>query len=199
LKKQRDILAIDQSESFAAVLKYESIFYDTISYGKKELLRIPRNSAILVYSQERDYYKINYNDQIGYILASGIVFEDETIESAFKRQQEIRVEEAQIQQQNAAAAEKEHISKKYEEENIQWQKERQEKLKKLQEKYPNDIALRIFDSAIWIGMSKAMLYDSRGYPEDINKTTGSWGVHEQCIYGDTYIYLENGYVSSWQD
>ena len=199
LKKERDKILFSEINSFPAVTKYESIVYDTVSYGKKEIFRMPRNSAVLVYSQIRDYCKINYQDQIGYALSSGFKFEDKTVEQAFKRQQQIKLEEAEMQKQAAKAAEQEAIRKKYEEDNKQWQKERQEKWKSLHEKYSDDVARKIFDSEIWIGMSKEMLYESRGYPEDINRTAGSWGFHEQCIYGNTYIYLEDGYVSGWQD
>jgi hypothetical protein len=48
-------------------------------------------------------------------------------------------------------------------------------------------------------MTKAMLIESIGNPDDINRTVGSWGVHEQWIYSRTYIYLENDIVTSWQD
>lgn len=69
----------------------------------------------------------------------------------------------------------------------------------------------IFNGDILIGMTREQVVASRGRPYDINKTTGSWGVHEQWVmfYGDIpfddpkgwgyyYIYFENGKVTSWQ-
>jgi len=40
---------------------------------------------------------------------------------------------------------------------------------------------------------------SWGSPYDINRTAGSWGIHEQWVYGDKYLYFENGVLTSWQD
>jgi hypothetical protein len=48
-------------------------------------------------------------------------------------------------------------------------------------------------------MTDDMARKSWGAPSDINRTVGSWGVHEQWIYGDTYLYFENGILKSWQD
>jgi len=52
-----------------------------------------------------------------------------------------------------------------------------------------------------IGMSKQEVLDSNwGSPEDINKTTGSWGTHEQWCYGGrNYLYFENGILTSIQN
>jgi hypothetical protein len=39
-----------------------------------------------------------------------------------------------------------------------------------------------------------------GAPESINRTGGSWGVHEQWVYGGrSYLYFENGKLTSWQN
>jgi len=50
-----------------------------------------------------------------------------------------------------------------------------------------------------MGMGSNMVKASWGEPEDINRTVGSFGVHEQWIYGDTYVYFEDGILTSWQD
>lgn len=54
---------------------------------------------------------------------------------------------------------------------------------------------------IRMGINRCTLYAAWGYPERINRTVGSWGVHAQLIYGDygPYVYLNNGIVRSWQD
>jgi hypothetical protein len=62
-----------------------------------------------------------------------------------------------------------------------------------------------------LGMTGDMVKASWGDPYDINRSVGSWGVHEQWVYGDTwwfgstlidsrrYLYFENGILTSWQD
>jgi hypothetical protein len=54
---------------------------------------------------------------------------------------------------------------------------------------------------IVLGMPKEQARFSWGEPDDINRTVGSWGVHEQWVYSDTgtYLYFENGILTSWQD
>jgi|LSQX01.3.fsa_nt_gb hypothetical protein len=53
---------------------------------------------------------------------------------------------------------------------------------------------------IWLGMSKEEAEISRGKPQNINRSVGSWGTHEQwCYSGGVYLYFENGSLTSWQD
>lgn len=61
----------------------------------------------------------------------------------------------------------------------------------------NDSLIR--KAQVRIGMSECQLYAAWGLPSDQNRTVGSWGVHIQHIYGSTYVYTENGRVTSWQD
>ena len=57
----------------------------------------------------------------------------------------------------------------------------------------------IIDKKIKIGMTKKMVLDSWGAPNDIHRTVGSWGVHEQWVYDNQYLYLENDILTSFQD
>ena len=51
-----------------------------------------------------------------------------------------------------------------------------------------------------IGWTKEMCIESWGKPDDINKSTGSYGVHEQWVYGDSnYLYFENGKLTDIQN
>jgi hypothetical protein len=44
-----------------------------------------------------------------------------------------------------------------------------------------------------------MAVDSWGIPVDISKSVGSWGVNEQWVYGDKYLYFAKGVLTSWQE
>lgn len=61
----------------------------------------------------------------------------------------------------------------------------------------------ILEEKICLKMTKEQVEASWGKPRDINRTVGSWGVHEQWIYGEiphsNYLYFENGKLTSWQD
>ncbi|GIP52211.1 hypothetical protein J42TS3_12460 [Paenibacillus vini] len=73
------------------------------------------------------------------------------------------------------------------------------------EAYQNELdrAIRIENSKRnpAIGMSADEVRKSKwGSPEDINKTTTKYGVHEQWVYSNyRYIYLEDGVVTAIQD
>lgn len=58
----------------------------------------------------------------------------------------------------------------------------------------------ILQSEIMRGMTSDDVEVSWGKPKDINRSVGSWGVHEQWIYGSSnYLYFKNGILDSWQN
>ncbi|MDX5326070.1 MAG: hypothetical protein LPK80_07390 [Bacteroidota bacterium] len=67
------------------------------------------------------------------------------------------------------------------------------------DRFGEDIANMILSHRVWIGMTPDMARLSLGSPKDINKNTGSWGVNEQWVYDDKYLYFENGKLTSWQE
>lgn len=60
-------------------------------------------------------------------------------------------------------------------------------------------AALIIEGKVRIGMTKAMCEESWGTPDDINKSVGSWGTHEQWVYGDSYLYFEDGKLTAIQN
>jgi hypothetical protein len=52
---------------------------------------------------------------------------------------------------------------------------------------------------IALGMSQCEVIAAWGRPERANRSVGSFGEHYQLVYGDGYVYTENGTVTSWQD
>ncbi len=58
----------------------------------------------------------------------------------------------------------------------------------------------IREAGIILGMTREMVIASWGEPQDVHRTAGSWGIHEQWIYGNNqYVYFENDILTSWQD
>ena len=77
-----------------------------------------------------------------------------------------------------------------------------EKFERLVPKYGKATAKMMVEGKVRIGWSKQMCRESWGEPDDINRTTGSWGTHEQWVYGDIYcdyLYFENGVLTSIQN
>ena len=72
-----------------------------------------------------------------------------------------------------------------------------------------DIGYAIINKSYCIGMTTTDALASMGYPgHGINKTVGSWGTHEQWVYGyagykyntyGPYLYFENGILTSYQN
>ena len=71
---------------------------------------------------------------------------------------------------------------------LQWYKERQEQ-ERIQQNWKK----------ILLGITKERVISLVGKPDQINRTIGEWGVHEQWVYGRTYLYFENGILTAWQD
>lgn len=57
----------------------------------------------------------------------------------------------------------------------------------------------ILENKVRIGFTAEMCRYSWGDPIDINKTTGSYGIHEQWVYDGSYLYFENGILTTIQN
>ncbi len=71
--------------------------------------------------------------------------------------------------------------------------------KKYIKKYGQKTYNKLKEGYYWTGMNREMATISLGSPKDINRTVGSWGVHEQWVYDDIYLYFENGRLTSYQN
>lgn len=92
--------------------------------------------------------------------------------------------------------EEDEFAKKQAQEKTRKQKERKAAIL---EKFGNKYGPLILKGKIIIGMDRDMVIASWGSPESKNRTVGSWGVHEQWIYGNTYLYFDDGILKSFQD
>jgi hypothetical protein len=99
------------------------------------------------------------------------------------------------------------ITEQSQKQKIKIQKEQQiqltEKGKKIQKVHPiwsNEICNTISNKQIQMGMTKDMVIASWRKPDRINRTVTMNRTHEQWVYGDsTYLYFEDGILTSWQD
>jgi hypothetical protein len=66
-------------------------------------------------------------------------------------------------------------------------------------RFGKEIGNKILSHQIWSGMTTEMAKLSVGNPKDINRTVGTWGIHEQWVYDNRYLYFENGELKSWQN
>ncbi|MGC8728439.1 MAG: hypothetical protein ACP5SD_04140, partial [Elusimicrobiales bacterium] len=66
-------------------------------------------------------------------------------------------------------------------------------------KFDKEIWQLIKKESIAIDMPCEAVKLSWGEPNDINRTVTSYSVHEQWVYGNTYVYCDDGKVTAWQD
>lgn len=60
-------------------------------------------------------------------------------------------------------------------------------------------AITFNPETIKLGMSEQEILNVVGIPSRKNKDVGDWGVHEQWVYQNGYLYFENGNLNSWQE
>lgn len=63
----------------------------------------------------------------------------------------------------------------------------------------DEVAKHILAGRFILGMTDKQVRASKGNPDRKNRSIGRWGVHEQWVYPHSYLYFENGILTSWQD
>jgi cell division protein FtsB len=156
----------------------------------ESLASIGKGEKVYVVGSTGNCYKVSFGEAFGYVSKAGFISESENLKnietSKQKEQENILVQQKllELQKQNELATEKQKEVRKND----------------LVKKYGQTSGLKIYESRIWVGMTKEMVIDSWGKPLSINRTGNEWGVHEQWVYGDhRYLYIENGKLTSWQD
>lgn len=79
------------------------------------------------------------------------------------------------------------------------QKQQIEKKNALIEKYGQYYGDLIFRHKVVIGMTKEMCTAALGKPDKVNRSVGSWGVNEQWVYKNLYLYFDGDKLTSFQD
>lgn len=111
---------------------------------------------------------------------------------------EVRLSDMMLSEDYYAQKEAERIA---EEKRIaEEQRLKAERKARLTKKYGKTYADLILQGKVRIGMTAEMCREAWGTPDDINRSSGSWGVHEQWCYDwGGYLYMENGKLTSIQN
>ena len=189
---------INQSKVMAKLIsKGEGMFFpatlNTSGKIRKEnnpnsivLTQVNKSDTVLLTDYMDGYWIVNKGEYFGYIneLYLNNTSELQTYKNAVHDRSErmrLQMEKEQMDRESARA------SKMYEQRKSQ-----------LAKRFGKEIAEKIIMGEYWIGMSSEMARESLGRPETINRSVGSWGVHEQWVYYRLYVYIENGKLSSYQ-
>jgi len=152
--------------------------------------RLNYGSKVKILDQTENRFKIFHNDTTGWVIKAALYSEKEYNELIDAKQADAQTkkdEALRIQKEKEDAKTAERVA--------------QEKRKTdLINKYGSATAQKILDRKIWLGMTSEMAIESWGKPNENNRSIGSWGVHEQWVYGsNVFLYFENGKLTSWQD
>lgn len=179
------------SEGYVGIIKGNKtpIFEDTESYNVVKTLNDGDSVKILGYKNEKLF--IDYLGFFGFIHPLylqqdsliinfvGIEKEQEEITTKLKRK------ELEDSQRKASLLRQEQLTAN-----------RNKKIKSL---YPVEIAQKIIDRKIWIGMTSSMAVLSIGSPKDINRTVTGYRSKEQWVYDSIYLYFDDGILTAFQD
>lgn len=130
-----------------------------------------------------DYYQFKSTPQLT-TFRNMVEARKQEIEAARRAEVQARIDAKQRARERQIAAEER-----------QKEQRRQQQVKAL---FIQSDAERIIDRQIWIGMTDQMASYSIGSPLRKNKSVYSFGVMEQWVYGDAYLYFENGVLTSYQ-
>lgn len=78
-------------------------------------------------------------------------------------------------------------------------KKQQERKKDLEKRFGKSNAEKILSGKVWVGMTKEMVKESWGNPEETHKIITSGKINEQWIYNETYLYFDNNVLTTIQD
>ena len=188
-------ISFGQSDSLI-VFHGEVIYRDTVAL--EMFLFVPGQTKVKVIERGERYYKIIYGDKIGWVLKTRLFTESENIKLIEEQKAKRKAEEL-AKKQAETRARQDALKAKQAREKAQMDALNKKRADFVKKYGSQEIADKIVAKKIWLGMTDRMAVDSWGIPVDINKTVGSWGVHEQWVYGDKYLYFENGVLTSWQE
>lgn len=152
--------------------------------GEKIIDVVENDAVLLIDITESGYLYVAFQDKKGYLLKNE-VYNSNELESVFNSKMLFYNTESQKRDSIVIDSIKEQIKIK----NAQYIR-----------KYGKELGSLILQKKVKIGMTSEMCVEAWGKPNDINRTTGSWGTHEQWVYdNDCYLYFENGILTTIQN
>jgi hypothetical protein len=134
---------------------------------------IPAGSVVSVLDSDSTYYRVNFNDNEGYILKKHALIDKAP--TTFSQMQSPKpvpdVQPIQVQ-----------TDSRYDD---------------LVNKYGTSMADRLYAGKIWKGMNSDMVKDSWGTAEKINRVVSGNVIKEEWIYRSTWLYFENNILKDW--
>lgn len=174
---------------FDGIARKGAFILDKPSVAGNVLFKLDEATSIQIvdYFSNENFYQICIEKRCGYISSRWIKIDADL--GSWKA----------LLAEKKAKENKEFAEKKLKQDLIKEKEVRKKEEERMLAEYGRVQVNKMKARKFWIGMNKEMLEFAIGEPENIKKSVGSWGTHEQWIYkSGTYIYIENGKVTSYQ-
>jgi hypothetical protein len=145
------------------------------------IMIIPSGSTVAVLGSDSTYYKVQFEENEGYILKRQAVIDNSPAQKKQSSASEAGNQEQVTQNRNRPVA----------------QQDQQSRFSYLEDKYGSAMAARLNAGKIWKGMSAEMVKDSWGSPQKINRVINGNTMNEEWTYKSTRLYLENNKLIDW--
>lgn len=181
--KSRNVIKSISDSTLSSVARKDAKLKKFPSVMSEIVATLGEDKEVTILDYENEFFGVCIDSICGYMNEMWINKTPEIIEFIrFKKNEKSKLEQLNYERQS-----------KLEE------KESSEMEKKYIKKYGAETYKKLKNKYYWIGMTKEMATIALGIPETVNRTVGSWGVHEQWVYHKLYLYFENGKLSSYQN
>jgi hypothetical protein len=182
--KSKEVLRTIKNSTIVAIATKDGSLKKTPLVGGDEILVLDKDTEVVVTDYVNGFYKVCVDSVCGYMYEVWI-----------KKNYELN------NLRDLKIIEKEKLINIKEQKRISQEKKyNQEQENRNIKKYGKPLYEKLKKGYYWIGMTDKMALISLGNPNDINKSVGSWGTHEQWVYDDGfYCYFENGILKSYQN
>jgi sorbitol-specific phosphotransferase system component IIBC len=177
-----------------ASLKIEGKLRESRSPMSNIITTVSKNDTIRLTDYQNGYWIANKDQYFGYLSE---IYINETEEIQVFKEEIIRLNE-EFRSKKEKEEEAKMLLENEKQTALQKQKEKEYR-QKIINQFGNETGQKLLNRYYWIGMTDKMAKISLGAPRSINRTVGAWGVHEQWVYYNMYLYFEDGILTSYQN
>lgn len=178
-RAERQSRAGDQDNQLTATLKSSTRLFGEEDDLTTVIMIIPSGSVVDVLGSDSAYYHVVFEDNEGFILKRHA-----TLNLAPEKNAPVARPSGQVRNDHYQEAQPE-------------KSQRISRFEYLERKYGSNLASRIMQGKIWLGMTAEMVKDSWGSPQKINRVISGNLVKEDWVYNNTWLHIENNILTQW--
>ena len=136
---------------------------------------VPSGTIVNVIGSDSTFLKVAFEDTTGYIFRKHAVISSSPVVASTVQVPEEKTQPVNVTQSQPQVS----------------------RFTELENKYGTNMAARLAAGKIWKGMNSAMIRDSWGSPQKINRVISGNIIKEEWVYRNTWLYLENDVLQEW--